>query len=130
MKILGTGIDIVENSKFKRIFINRKSMFVNRVFSKNEIKYCKKKINYISCLSKRFAAKEAFVKALGTGFRNNINFKDIEVKNNILGKPSLNVEKKITRKIKKIFKVKNYKISLSMSDTKNYSVSSVIISQK
>ena len=66
----------------------------------------KDKIGYFS---KRFAAKEAFAKALGTGFRNNLNFKDIEIINDKLGKPYYSKTKKITQIIKKEFKVKQSK---------------------
>ena len=79
--------------------------------------------------SKRYAAKEAFVKALGTGFRENIYFKDIEVLNNNYGKPYFVISNKTKNKIKKIFKVNNFNIFLSMSDEKKYSIASVIISK-
>jgi len=88
-----------------------------------------KKSNSINCYSKRFAAKEAFVKALGIGFRKNINFKDIEVANNSYGKPYILMNKKIANKIKTIFKVKKFNILLSISDEKKYSIASVIISK-
>ena len=103
--------------------------FKVRIFTNNEIAYCEKKKNIISCYSKRFAAKEAFVKALGTGIRFNINFKDIEVKNNHYGKPYLLINKKVINKIKILFKVKKFNISLSISDEKKYAIASVIISK-
>ena len=129
MTILGTGIDIVENYRIKKILFNKKSNFKKKIFTKNEIAYCEKKSNTSSCYSKRFAAKEAFVKALGTGFRKNINFKDIEVANNTYGKPYILKNKKIINKIKTLFKVKKFNILLSISDEKKHSVASVIISQ-
>ena len=63
----------------------------------------KKKTNIINCYSKRFAAKEAFVKALGTGIRYNINFKDIEVANDRYGKPYLIINKNVINKIKILY---------------------------
>ena len=87
MSIFGIGIDIVDNSRIKKLLFNKKLNFKNKIFTKKEITYCQKKSNIINCYSKRFAAKEAFVKALGTGFRKNINFKDIEVVNKHYGKP-------------------------------------------
>ena len=96
--------------------------------NKNEIVYCKKKSNIINCYSKRFAAKEAFVKALGIGFRKNINFKDIEVLNNHYGMPHLFINKKVVNKIKILFKVKKFNVFLSISDEKKYAIASVIIS--
>ncbi len=129
MAILGTGIDIVENYRLKKILLKKKSNFKKKIFTINEVAYCEKKSNSINCYSKRFAAKEAFVKALGIGFRKNINFKDIEVVNNIYGKPYISINKKIDNKIKTLFKVKKFNILLSISDEKKYSIASVIISK-
>ena len=91
MKILGIGIDIVENKRIKLLIKNKS--FLNRTFGKNEIRISnsiKDKTNYFA---KRFAAKESLVKSLGTGFRNNLNFKDVEVLNNKLGKPYYQITK-------------------------------------
>ena len=129
MAILGTGIDIVENYRLKEILLKKKSNFKKKIFTINEVAYCEKKSNSISCYSKRFAAKEAFVKALGIGFRKNINFKDIEVVNNTYGKPYISINKKIANKIKTLFKVKKFNILLTISDEKKYSIASVIISK-
>ena len=129
MSVLGTGIDIVENYRIKKLLLNRKSSFENKMFTNNEIAYCKKKSNISNCYSKRFAAKEAFVKALGTGFRKNINFKDIEVVNNHYGKPYLLINKRVINKIKTSFKVKKFNILLSISDEKKYAIANVIISK-
>ena len=129
MAILGTGIDIVENYRLKKILLKKKSNFKKKIFTINEVAYCEKKSNSISCYSKRFAAKEAFVKALGIGFRKNINFKDIEVVNNTYGKPYISINKKIANKIKTLFKVKKFNILLTISDEKKYSIASVIISK-
>ena len=129
MSILGTGIDIVDNYRLKKLLIKKKSNFKNKIFTNNEIAYCEKKSNITNCYSKRFAAKEAFVKALGTGFRKNINFKDIEVVNNHYGKPDLLINKRVINKIKTSFKVKKFNILLSISDEKKYAIASVIISK-
>ena len=75
MNIIGNGVDIVENKRIKNSLKNIK--FINRVFTRNEINKSKKLNNKINYYAKRFAAKEAFVKAIGEGFRNNINFRDI-----------------------------------------------------
>ena len=125
MKILGIGVDIIQNKRIKDSIKNHR--FKNRIYSTNELKlssYSKNKIGYFS---KRFAAKEAFVKALGTGFRDNLNFKDIEIMNNKLGKPYYTKTKKITQIIKKKFKVKNFNCFLSISDEKEYSTAFAII---
>jgi len=125
MKILGIGVDIIQNKRIKDSIKNHK--FKDRIYSTNEIKlsnYSKNKIGYFS---KRFAAKEAFAKALGTGFRDNLNFKDIEIMNDRLGKPYYDKTKKITQIIKKEFKVKNFNCFLSISDEKEYSTAFAII---
>ena len=127
MNILGTGIDIVENYRIKKLLFKKKSNFKKKIFTNDEITYCEKKINTVNCYSKRFAAKEAFVKAIGTGFRKNINFKDIEIINNHYGRPDILVNTKIINKIKTLFKVKKFNILLSISDENKYAIASVII---
>ena len=129
MTILGTGIDIVENYRLKKLLLKKKSNFKEKIFTTSEIAYCEKKLNTTSCYSKRFAAKEAFVKALGIGFRKNINFKDIEIDKNSYGKPYILMKRKISNKIRTLFKVKKFNILLSISDEKKYSIASVIISK-
>ena len=129
MSILGIGIDIVENHRVKRLLFKKKNNFKNKIFTTHEISYCEKKFYVVNCYSKRFAAKEAFVKALGTGFRKNINFIDIEVVNKHHGKPYLLLNQKIINKIKTSFKVKKFNILLSISDEKKYAIATVIISK-
>ena len=124
MKIVGTGVDIVENSRIKKSILN--NLFLNRVFTREEILISKKMKNKSSYFAKRFAAKEAFVKSLGTGFRNGFNFKDLSVVNDKLGKPSFFITNKIKNMIKKKFKVNNFKFFLSISDEKKYSIAFVI----
>ena len=77
MKTLGIGVDIIDNSRIKKLISNKK--FLNRIFSYSEIKFSKKINNKTNYFSKRFAAKEAFSKALGTGFRKGLNFNDISI---------------------------------------------------
>ncbi len=125
MKILGIGLDIVDNRRVKSLIKNKN--FINRAFSKNEIKYSKKTINKTSYFSKRFAAKESFVKALGTGFRKNVNLKDIEILNDNLGKPYYFKSKKINTIIKERFKIDKYNLFLSISDEKEYSAAFTIL---
>ena len=125
MKILGIGVDLVEN---KRIKISLKNIkFKNRVYDNKELKQSillKDKVNYFS---KRFAAKEAFAKALGTGFRMNLNLKDIVIMNDKKGKPYYVKTDKISKIVKKKFKVKNFNCFLSISDEKDYSTAFAII---
>jgi len=125
MKILGIGIDIIENKRIKSLIKNK--VFLKRTFSRNEIDISKKLINKTNFFAKRFAAKESLVKALGTGFRDDINFKDIEILNNNLGKPYYIKSKKINSIIKKKFKINRYNLFLSISDEKNYSTAFTIL---
>ena len=128
MKVLGIGVDIVENKRFNSLIKNDK--FVKRVFSKNEIISSKKIIKKLSFFAKRFAAKESLAKALGTGFRNNLNLKDIQILNDKIGKPYYQKSKKIDKIINKKFKVKTYDLFLSISDEKDYSIAFTILQTK
>jgi len=128
MKILGIGVDIIENKRIIKSIKNDK--FKKRIYSQKELELSTLTINKNSFFSKRFAAKEAFAKALGTGFRKNLNFKDIEVINDKFGKPYYSKNKKIKKMIQKNFKVKNFDCFLSISDEKYYSAAFTIIQTK
>ena len=125
MKTLGIGIDIINNKRIRAV-INNKS-FIDRTYSKSEIKLSKKIANKTNYFAKRFAAKESLAKSIGTGFRNNLNFKDIEILNDRKGKPYYFKTKKNNSIINKKFKVKNYNLFLSISDEKNYSIAFTIL---
>ncbi len=128
MKILGIGVDIIQNKRI-RILINNKA-FIKKTFGINEIKFSKKTLDKTNYFAKRFAAKESFAKSLGTGFRNNLNFKDIEILNNKIGKPYYYKSKKIDKIISKKFKIKKYNLFLSISDEKDYSIAFTILQTK
>ena len=125
MKILGIGVDIIKNSRIKNSLKNTK--FKKRIYSDKELRQYVLSENKNNYFSKRFAAKEAFAKALGTGFRMNLNFKDIEIIKDKKGKPGYIKTKKITKIIQKKFKVKNFNCFLSISDDKDYSTAFAII---
>ena len=120
MKILGIGVDIIQNKRIKMAIKN--DFFIKRTFSKKEINYSKNKLNKTNFFAKRFAAKEAFAKAIGTGISKNLNFKDIEILNDRNGKPFYYQSKKIKMIINRRFKIKNFKLFLSISDEKDYSI--------
>ena len=125
MRILGIGVDIVQNKRIKELIKNK--IFINRTFGKKEIMISKKFFDKTNYFAKRFSAKEALTKALGTGFRNNLNLKDIQILNNKLGKPYFLKTKKIDTIIFKKFKIKKYDLFLSISDEKDYSISFTIL---
>ena len=128
MKILGIGVDLIQNKRIKAL-INNKTFF-KRTFGNKEINYSKKILNKTNFFAKRFAAKESLAKALGTGFRNNLNYKDIEILNDKLGKPYYLKSIKLNKIINKIFKRKRYDLFLSISDEKDYSVAFTILQAK
>jgi len=128
MEIIGNGVDIVENKRIKNSL--KIKGFINRVFTQNEINKSKKLSNKTNFFAKRFAAKEAFVKAIGEGFRNNINFNDIDISNDNKGKPSINISNNIKKFLKKKLKLNKYKIFLSLSDEKKHSIAYVIINKQ
>ena len=99
MKILGVGVDIIDNSRIKKLL--KDSRFIKRIFTSSEILQAKKINDKTLHYSKRYAAKEAFSKSLGTGFRDGLNFKDVSITNNKLGKPSFIINNKIKQLIKK-----------------------------
>ncbi len=125
MKILGIGVDIIENNRIKKSIQNNK--FKTRVYSSNELKLSKNVKNKVAYFSKRFAAKEAFSKALGTGFSKNLNFKDIEIVSDKKGKPKYAKNKKIIKIVQKKYKIKKFNSFLSISDEKDYSTAFAII---
>ena len=126
MKIFGVGTDIVKVSRVKRSLKNRH--FLSRIFNNKEITKCKRNINFSNCFAKRFAAKEAFSKALGTGISEGISFNEIIILNEKNGKPIIKLLNKTKKIVEKKIKKKKYKISLSIADEKNYAVAFVAIS--
>ena len=129
MNIHGLGTDIVNTERFK-IILNKKISFKKRIFTNNEINYCKRKKNSMSCYALRFAAKEAFSKALGTGIAEGISFKEIEIIKNKTGKPSIKLIGKTLLATQRHLKRKKFKFFLSISDDKPFAIASVIIAYK
>ena len=125
MKIIGVGVDIIDNTRVKKSIRNKK--FISRIFSKKEIINSKKFNDKINYFSKRFAAKESLSKAIGTGFRKGLNFKDISILNDRYGKPYYELNNKVKKLIYSKLKVKKIKISLSLADEKKYSIAFSVI---
>ena len=124
--IFGIGTDIVNISRIKKL-LNKNKKFKNRIFSINEIKYCETRKNKFASYSKRFAAKEAFSKALGIGISKGISFNEISINNNKNGAPFFELLGKTKVIVKNLTKSKN-KIYLSLSDEKKYALAMVVIS--
>ena len=115
------GIDIVEVKRVKRLVDRWGDRFLHRVFTPWEIAYCKSKSSPEQSLAARFAAKEAILKAIGTGLSQGIRWTSMEIVNDKNGAPSVKLGKRIKDKIK------NKKILISMSHTKEYAVAQAIL---
>ena len=126
MNIFGIGTDIVSVDRIKDSLKNKN--FINRIFNKKEILKCKNIKNNFNCFAKRFAAKEAFTKALGTGISKGINFNEIIILNKKSGKPYITIVGQTKKTLSKKFKRKKSKVSLSLSDERKYAVAFVTIS--
>ncbi len=126
MKLYGIGTDIISITRIKKLIKNK--LFLNRIFNIKEIQKCMKIKNSYNCFAKRFAAKEAFSKALGTGISKGINFNEIIILNEKNGRPYIKLVDKTKSVIEKKLKKKIFKISLSLTDEDNYAVAFVTIS--
>ncbi|MFN6944280.1 MAG: holo-ACP synthase [Cytophagaceae bacterium] len=119
--ILGTGTDIVEVERIQKA-IEKNDHFKLRVFSTVEIAYCEQKINKYESYTGRFAAKEAFFKALGSGWRGKLSFSEVSVENNELGKPSIFLSGETANAVEG-----SAVIHVSISHTKDFATAIVII---
>jgi holo-[acyl-carrier protein] synthase len=121
--IKGIGIDMIEPERVAAR-INKRKGFREYVFSKKEIAYCEKKTNKFEHYAARFAAKEAFLKAIGTGWSKGTAFNEIEIKNDKAGKPEIFF---LGQTAKTITGMKLGKISVSLSHIKTMASAIVII---
>ena len=126
--IIGSGIDIVNIYRIEKTINKFGNRFKKRCFSSTEITKSENSFNKNSSYAKRYAAKEACSKALGTGLARGIFWKDIEVINNKYGKPYIKLHNRALKRVNKISK-KNFKIEVSLSDEKKYAIATVIISE-
>ena len=126
MKIYGIGTDIANINRIKKSLKNKD--LISRLFNKNEVKKCNNQINKANCYAKRFAAKEAFSKAIGTGISRGINFDEIIVYNIKSGKPTIKLLGNTKKIVNKILNKKKISIFLSLSDDKPFAVATVVIS--
>ena len=119
------GIDIVEVKRVEKL-VKRRKNFLKRMFTKKEIAYCSLKKNCFPHYASRFAAKEAFLKAVSSGWQGVLKWTDIEIFNDKYGKPEITLLLPKTNKIRK--KIKS--IELTISQDKNYAVAMVAIGGK
>ncbi len=121
--IIGNGIDIVECSRIDSLIKRHGQRFLERIFTQAELDYCMNRKREIEHLAGRFAAKEAILKVIGTGWRGEISWKDMEIVNDSAGKPEI----KLTGKTAEIANQLGIeRILLTISHTENYAVASAI----
>jgi holo-[acyl-carrier protein] synthase len=132
MNIIGIGTDIVNIERIEKSISGKaRDKFIARIFTNYEQDQIKGKANEAAFFAKRFAAKEALVKALGTGIRGGIFWTDIEVRNNDLGKPELFLSGEAHKTAsQKMPAGQKYQLALSLSDDHPFAIAFVIISSE
>lgn len=128
--ILGIGTDIISIERIEGIKDQFKEKFLQRIFTENEIIFSRKKSSPEIFFAKRFAAKEAFSKAIGLGIGRGIDFTDIEISNDEFGKPEIAILNGKENFIKKHFRCESFAIHLSLSDEKTFASAMVVIEKK
>lgn len=123
--IFGIGIDIIEVARIQKQIDSESNSFLKKIFTDKEIEYCESKIkNKAQNFAARFAAKEAFFKALGTGWRDGLSWKDVEIENDELGKPNILLSGKSKKNIQEN---DISKIHISLSHIREIAVAVVIL---
>ena len=125
--IYGSGIDIIDIDRIRRVIDKYGNRFKKRCFSISEIERSEKRLNSVESYAKRYAAKEACSKALGTGLARGVFWKDIEVENNQYGKPFVKFHGRAKEIFKNMNKTSNAQIEISLSDEKKYAIANVTI---
>jgi holo-[acyl-carrier protein] synthase len=123
MKIIGTGIDIVEIARITKSYERFEENFASKILHDDELIELEASNNKSAFLAKRFAVKEAFVKALGTGIRDNVHWRKMYVQHDAKGKPSLMFTSEFAQEIK----AENLDVHISISDETNYVVAQALI---
>ena len=119
----GIGTDIIDISRIRKVVNKYGNKFKIRCFHKQEILKSENRFKIVESYAKRYAAKEACAKALGTGLARGVYWKDIEVRNNVYGKPYIILH----NRAKSFLKSSKSKIELSLSDEKNFAIANVVI---
>jgi holo-[acyl-carrier protein] synthase len=124
--VIGTGIDIVDINRIERLMARWGDVFLDRVFTEKEIVWCQRRTRPPECFAIRFAAKEAFLKAIGWGLRNGIQWTDIEVENDLMGKPSFSFHRKAKEVLENL---RIQKALLTLSHDRPYAVAHVLLEE-
>ncbi len=128
--ILGVGIDLLNMGRIEELYLKFNDKLANKILSEEELGDYKKSKNKINFLAKKFCAKEAFSKALGTGIGRGINFADITISNDILGKPIVFLSDNGFSFLENLFKknAKNMQFDISITDETPFVNCFVVIS--
>ncbi|MBV8207743.1 MAG: holo-ACP synthase [Acidobacteria bacterium] len=124
MKIVGTGIDLVEVERIEQSIERFGERFLKRVFTAEEIRYCRSKANSAERFAARFAAKEAGMKAIGTGWHGGVTWHDLEVKRESSGRPLLHYSGAAARYAALLGATR---VWLSLSHTGGHAIAQVIL---
>jgi len=122
--IVGTGIDIAEVPRIEASIARFGDRFIRRIFTEAEIRYCDSKANRLERYAARFAAKEAAMKAIGTGWNHGVTWKDVEVRRQPGGRPTIAFHGKAAEFAAKLGAAH---VALSLSHTKDYAIAQVIL---
>jgi holo-[acyl-carrier protein] synthase len=128
--IINNGIDIIDIRRIKKTIDKYNFRFKKKCFHQGEINKSEKRLKSVESYAKRYAAKEACAKALGTGLARGVFWKDIEVQNNKFGKPEIKLHNNALNFLQKLTKSNDCAIEVSLSDEKNYAIANVIIYEK
>ena len=125
--IIRNGIDIIDIRRIKKTIDKYNFRFKKKCFTLGEISKSEARLKSIESYAKRYAAKEACAKALGTGLARGVFWKDIEVRNDKFGKPKIKLHNNAIKFLKKITKSKDFSIEVSLSDEQKYAIANVMI---
>ena len=125
--VISNGIDIIDIRRIKKTIDKYSLRFKKKCFHQGEISKSEARLKSVESYAKRYAAKEACAKALGTGLARGVFWKDIEVQNDKFGKPKIKLHNNALKFIKKMTKCNKYKIEVSLTDEKKYAIANVII---
>ena len=125
--LIYNGIDIIDIRRVKNTIMKYKDRFKKKCFHPSEIAKSESRLKSVESYAKKYAAKEACAKALGTGLAQGIFWKDIEVENNKYGKPMIKLHNNALKFLETFDKNYQFSIDVSLSDEKNYAIANVII---
>ena len=128
--IISNGIDIIDIRRINKTIDKYNFRFKKKCFHSGEISKSEARLKSAESYAKRYAAKEACAKALGTGLARGVFWKDIEIQNDKFGKPKIKLHNNALKFLKKMTKNNDYSIEVSLCDEKIYAIANVIIYEK